>query len=57
MSNSTCEKCGEPTSNNERLCAKCEGKKFVNGAKSLFGHLFQDVKKLTAKVRKVRIDQ
>lgn len=57
MSNTTCEKCGAPVSNNnDRTCRKCDGKKFVSGAKNLFSHLVHDVKGLTARFRKVRVN-
>ena len=52
---SGCEKCGESVPDGMKKCRKCEGKQFVEGAKSLFGHLLHDVKNLAAKVKKVRV--
>lgn len=50
-----CEKCGESVPDGMKKCRKCESKQFVDGAKSLFSHLFHDAKNLVAKVKKVRV--
>lgn len=52
---SVCEKCQEPIANDLKICRKCEAKKFTGGAKSLFGHLFHDVKTVAARMKKVRV--
>ena len=48
-------KCGESLPSNMKQCRKCEGKQFIGGAKSLFGHLLHDAKNLAARLKKVRV--
>ena len=55
-SNENCEHCGEAVSYGMKLCRRCERKKFVGAAKSLFGHLVNDAKAVMARVKKARID-
>lgn len=54
MSDGKCEQCGGDAGD-LKLCRKCDGKKFVSAAKSLFGHLAQDARNVVAKFKKVRV--
>ena len=53
--NNGCEKCGTSIPDGMKRFRKCEGKQFVDGAKSLFSHLLHDAKNLAAKMKKVRV--